>query len=324
MTEAAILVEDLHKRYGRGSRAVDALRGIDLAVGRGEIYGLLGRNGAGKTTLVKVLLDIARPTRGRTTLLGVSSRTVAARDAVGYLPEDHRFPDYRTAEGRLDFYGALSGMPASARRARADELLALVGLDDARKRKVRGFSKGMKQRLGLAQAMLSDPEIVFLDEPTDGVDPVGRADIRRVLEKLRAAGKTIFLNSHLLSEVEQICDRVGILEGGELVREGSIPELTHTGRIYEVELAAPAGDGLIAALGSIVTSITTTGDARSLEIAVEDDRAIDAAVDRIRADGIGLRRLVGKRTSLEDVFLSAVEERRAQDAARRSGGEEAR
>jgi ABC-2 type transport system ATP-binding protein len=214
----AIHVDRLRKRFGAGPAQVDALCGISLRVEPGEIYGLLGRNGAGKTTLVRILLDLVRPTAGKARILGRPSREVAARAAVGYLPEDHRFPEYQTGEGTLLLQGALAGLPARARKARARELLGLVGLDRAGRQKVRAYSKGMKQRLGLAQALVGDPQLVLLDEPTDGVDPVGRAEIRDLLLSLKRSGKTVFLNSHLLSEVERLCDRVAILERGALVR----------------------------------------------------------------------------------------------------------
>ena len=216
----AIRVESVSKRYGRGAKAVDALRGASLAVRDGEIFGLLGRNGAGKTTLVKILLDIVRPSAGGASLLGRPVRDPGARHEVGYLPEDHRFAEYQTAESALDFYAMLSGVPRSLRRRRVPELLAMVGLGKDARRKIRGFSKGMKQRLGLAQALLHEPRVLLLDEPTDGVDPVGRAEIRDVLLQLKNEKRTVFLNSHLLSEVERLCDRVAILERGQVVREG--------------------------------------------------------------------------------------------------------
>ncbi len=236
MPVTAIVVEEVGKRFGRGAASVEALRRVDLSVAKGEVFGLLGRNGAGKTTLVKILLDMVRPTTGRTSLLGMSSREPAARRRVGYLPEDHRFPDYQTARSALLFHGALAGLDRATVRKRADELLETMDLTAARDRKVRGFSKGMKQRLGLAQALIHEPEVVFLDEPTDGVDPVGRARIRDMLVALREKGTTIFLNSHLLSEVEQLCNRVGILERGELVRVGTIDQLTRTELVYRVDV----------------------------------------------------------------------------------------
>ena len=299
---SAIVAESVSKTYRGGAQA---LRDVSLAVEPGEIFGLLGPNGAGKTTLVKVLLDIVRPTRGTSQLLGVSSRRAAARRRVGYLPEDHRFPEYHTAQSALLFYAGLSGIAPRAARPRAGALLAEVGLADVAQRKVRSFSKGMKQRLGLAQALIAEPDVLFLDEPTDGVDPVGRASIRALLEAQRAKGRTIFLNSHLLSEVEQLCDRVGILSGGSLVRLGTIAQLTQGERTVQVTLSQPAGEALLGELQRVFGSSREIGE-RVVEIALERDEQIDAVVDFLRARGLGLRGLAQKRQSLESVFLASL------------------
>ena len=309
----AIQVDDVRKSYGRGAKAVEALQGVSLEVSEGTIFGLLGRNGAGKTTLIKILLDIVRPTQGQTSLLGVSSRSSAARDQVGYLPEDHRFPEYRTAEGAMRFYAALSGVDSAAVDERVPQLLEQVDLGGERsKRKVRSFSKGMKQRLGLAQALVSDPKILFLDEPTDGVDPVGRARVRDLLLELKAEGRTIFLNSHLLGEVETVCDRVAILEQGTIVQSGTIDELTTSELAYTVGTAAPPSAALVEAIRGFAVSVDTAKDG-SLEIKLTKEAHVDRLVDTIRESGAGLRHLTGKRVSLEDVFLAAVEHDEADD-----------
>src|SRR5262245_40748154 len=223
----------LRKHYGR----IEALRGVTLTVEPGEIFGLLGQNGAGKTTLIKVLLGIAWKTEGEAFVLGEPSGAVGVRQRVGYLPEDHRFPDYHSGWSLMNFYGKLMGLGPRLRRRRAAELLELVGLKDRMYSKVRTFSKGMKQRLGVAQAILHDPDVIFLDEPTDGVDPVGRREIRAIIKRLRNEGKTIFLNSHLLGEVELICDRVAIMQQGEIVRDGTVESLTRVTGLYVVGLA---------------------------------------------------------------------------------------
>ncbi|HEX9793193.1 MAG TPA: ABC transporter ATP-binding protein [Planctomycetota bacterium] len=302
----AIEVQGLRKRFGRGGRAVQALDGIDLEVAPGEIYGLLGRNGAGKTTLVKVLLDIVRADAGSAAILGRSSKSARARSPVGYLPEDHRFPEYRTGLGALDLYGGLSGLSARESRRRAGELLEQVGLAGAARKKIRGYSKGMKQRLGLAQALVHDPSVLFLDEPTDGVDPVGRAEIRALLEDLRDKGCTIFLNSHLLGEVEQICDRVGILEAGRMVREGGIDSLTRADRAWDLRTEPAVDAALLPQLRALVTRAELHD--QTLELAAEDDADLDAALDFLRARGHRLRGLQSRRLTLEQVFLRAVEE----------------
>lgn len=312
MDAAAILVDGLEKTYGSGSRAVAALRGVRLSVAPGEIYGLLGRNGAGKTTLVKILLDIVRPTGGEARLLGRETRDAETRRSVGYLPEDHRFPEHHTAETALLFYGSLSGLSPAECRARTPRLLDLVGLAAAAKRKVRSYSKGMKQRLGLAQALVHDPRVLFLDEPTDGVDPVGRAEIRAVLERLKAEGKTIFLNSHLLSEVERICDRVGILDRGQLVREGTMDDLTRADLAFRIETAPALDAAALGALAGLVLSAAPAANGKGHELKVAREADIDAVIDRLRERGIGIRALDGKRFSLEEVFLGAVEKEPAR------------
>jgi ABC-2 type transport system ATP-binding protein len=301
----AIEIRQVAKRFGKRGRVVEALRGVDISVKRGEIYGLLGRNGAGKTTLVKVILGIVRPTSGSASILGRPSRSPASRRPVGYLAEDHRFPEYRSGADTLDFYARLSSVPASTRRARRPDLLKLVGLAEAARRKVRSYSKGMKQRLGLAQALFHDPEVLFLDEPTDGVDPVGRSEIRDLLLKLKGQGKTIFLNSHLLSEVEQVCDRVGIIENGRLIREGSIEELTRIKLTYRVAtvpvLDAAAGEELSR------FAVSLSPGPEGFEIGLERPEDLDRAVDLLRARGFSIRALAETRLTLEEVFLKAVE-----------------
>src|SRR5207237_1252762 len=206
-------------------------------VEKGEIYGLLGQNGAGKTTLIKVLLGIISGWQGDATLLGQRAGTADVRARVGYLPEDHRFPDYHTGYSLLDFYAQLLGVPRVERQRRIPDMLEMVGLKGRMHYKIRTYSKGMKQRAGIAQALVHDPEVIFLDEPTDGVDPVGRREIRAIMQQLKERGKTIFLNSHLLGEVELICDRVGILRRGEMIRLGDIASLTEQRGLFVIGLA---------------------------------------------------------------------------------------
>lgn len=240
------LALDLHavsKTYSGmfGTKKVHALREIDMRVHRGEIFGLLGPNGAGKSTLVKILMTVIRPTTCRGLMLGRPVGDKSSLRRVGYLPEHHRFPEYLTASQLLDYFGALSDVPRATRRMKSQELLELVGLTSWANHKVKGFSKGMRQRLGIANALMMDPELVVLDEPTDGVDPVGRRDIRQILTTLRDQGRTVFLNSHLLSELEMVCTRVAILVQGKVSAQGSIDELTRDSRRYEIEVSAPAG-----------------------------------------------------------------------------------
>jgi len=297
---AAIEIADLAKDYG----PVRALQGVTLSVGAGEVYGLLGRNGAGKSTLVKILLSIVRKSGGTARLLDREVTHAPSRRRVGYLPEDHRFPDYHTGASALDFYGALSGVPGSERRRRIPELLGRLALADAADRKIRTYSKGMKQRLGLAQAILHDPDVIFLDEPTDGVDVEGRIQIRDLLLQLKSRGKTIFLNSHLLSEVEKLCDRVGILEGGKLVREGRVEELTRTRNAYALKIEGALGNSW-EALRKIAPDARLTEEGLTLTLA--DPKDLDRVIDLLRSIGVSVRGVNEMKISLEDVFRETVQ-----------------
>ena len=237
----AIDLHDVAKVYkGR----VHALQGIEMRVNRGEIFGLLGPNGAGKSTLVKIMMTVIHPTRAVGTILGNPVGTKATLSHVGYLPENHRFPRYLTGRQTLEFFGALAKVESTKLKSRADELLQTIGMSDWADRKISTYSKGMMQRIGLGQALMPNPDLVVLDEPTDGVDPVGRRDIRDVLQQLRSEGKTVFINSHLLSELEMVCDRVAILVQGKVAKQGSIDELTQKSQRYEMDLdPASGGDG---------------------------------------------------------------------------------
>jgi ABC-2 type transport system ATP-binding protein len=297
---AVIETLKLAKRYGR----IQALRGVSLAVARGEIYGLLGQNGAGKTTLIKVLLGIARNWEGEAFLLGKPAGTAEVRRRVGYLPEDHRFPEYHTGYSLLDFYGQLLSVPRTERRRRIPEMMDLVGLKGRMHSKIRTFSKGMKQRVGIAQALMHDPEVIFMDEPTDGVDPVGRRQIRRIMQELKSQGKTIFLNSHLLGEVELICDRVGILQRGEMIEEGDIATLTRQKDMFIVGIA-PGQVFPQQEAATLGYQVSASGD--FWEVGLTDGQSIDPLVDLLRARGLSIRHLVEKRQTLEDLFVRSVE-----------------
>jgi ABC-2 type transport system ATP-binding protein len=298
---AVIVTEQLVKRYG----PVEALGGVSLTVERGEIFGLLGQNGAGKTTLIKVLLGIARATAGRATLLDAPAGVPDVRRRVGYLPEDHRFPEYHTGASLLDFYASLLEVPAAERRRRIPFYLELVGLKGRMHSKVRTYSKGMKQRLGIAQALLHEPEVIFLDEPTDGVDPLGRREIRDLMLSLKREGKTIFLNSHLLSEVEQVCDRVAILQRGRLAHHGHIAELTRQRGCYVLGLA-PEQKLPIEDLTRMGYEVAPAGEA--WEVALTGEQSIDPVLEVIHRHGLNLRHLSEKRRTLEELFLSMIDD----------------
>ncbi len=327
--DLAIDLTDVAKVY-RGR--VHALRGVSMGVHRGEIFGLLGPNGAGKSTLVKILMTVVRPTRCRGNLLGrpVGAKPSLAR--VGYLPEHHRFPEYLTARQVCHHFAALAGVDRSTRRARAGELLDLVGLHDWADKRVKSFSKGMRQRLGIAQSLVSDPELVLLDEPTDGVDPVGRRDIRNLLSHLKSQGKTVFLNSHLLSELEMVCDRVAIMVQGLVTSQGTIDELTRDQQRYEIEVAATDDRAAVALLTAVAPGLPalasepvatplarrvgargtlSTGewaeiDRHTLRIGTPDAERVQWVIDALRAKGATIRSVRPVRPTLEDLFMQAV------------------
>jgi ABC-2 type transport system ATP-binding protein len=273
----ALVVRGLGKKYGR-VRALDA---VDLELAEGELVGLLGPNGAGKSTLVKIACGLVRPTEGTAEICGAPGGSKAARRALGYLAELFRFPGWMSAEELLVLHQRLAGSGGGA--AERSELLALVGLTEARDRRVEQMSKGMQQRLGIAQALVGSPPVLLLDEPTSALDPAGRRMVRVLLEELRSRGHAVLLNSHLLSEIELVCDRVAIISRGRLVAEGAPAELSHA-RGVEVE---------------------TASGVRLFESATRDDAP--AIVARLVAEGeqiYGVRVLA---TTLEDVYLEAVE-----------------
>ncbi len=303
-TRTADLALDLRRVAKTYRGKVHALRGIEMHVGRGEIFGLLGPNGAGKSTLVKILMTVISPTSCEGHMLGspVGHKPTLAR--VGYLPEHHRFPDYLSGAQVLDFFAAMTNVPRAERRRRTPELLDLVGMRDWANKKVRGYSKGMRQRIGIAQALTNDPDLVLLDEPTDGVDPVGRRDIRNIMIEMKRRGKTVFINSHLLSELEMVCDRVAILVQGVVASQGTIDNLTSHQERYEIELA---GTGL----QPVPPPKLPTGEEVSLSgsmltVKTADPVRVQPIVDALRAQGAVIRSMKPVRPSLEDLFMQAV------------------
>ena len=227
MTEPAVRVANVSKVFPVpfSRRAVVALRDLHLSIATGEVYGLLGPNGSGKSSTLKIILGLVSPTRGTVEIFGRDTAQVASRESVGFLPESPYFYKYLTGRETLRFYGKLCGVRGETLSHRIDELLALVGLTSAADRRLSGYSKGMLQRIGLAQALVNEPRLLVLDEPTAGVDPAGSRDIRDLILRLKERGTTVLLSSHLLEQMQEVCDRVGILAGGILVREGQIDEL---------------------------------------------------------------------------------------------------
>ncbi len=327
MSDTIVDVRDLRKVYNGwslgGRRRVDALCGVTLQANVGEVFGLLGPNGAGKTTLIKILLGVVKPTGGQAKLFDQAVGSSQSRQRVGYLPESLRVDRHHTARSALRYYGRLSRMSSREIARRSDELLELVGLRGRDRESVRRFSKGMYQRLGLAQALLHNPDLLVLDEPTDGLDPVGRSEVRRVIEQLRDAGKTIFLNSHILQEVELVCSRVAIMARGELRGVGEIHELTRAERSSHVEIVVHSGNPtngvdeirskLLASLelsAAAETTVEQSDNVTRLRISVDlkDQREIDRAVDQLRQAGLSICHLQVKRPSLEETFIRLVGE----------------
>ena len=309
MSPPYLRVRELVKVYGKRpwKAGFRALNGIDLEVGPGVVFGLLGPNGAGKTTLVKILLGLVRGHEGTAELFGEPVGRAAPRARVGYLPEAHRLPGYLTGWQVLDLFGRLCGRQGSELRGRIPDLLERVGMTDAAHRKVREYSKGMQQRVGLAQAMIHEPDLLILDEPTDGVDPVGRAAIRDVVLELKQRGTTIFINSHLLMEVEQICDRVVIMDKGRILREGSIDDLTPDTGVVRFDLDG-VPDDLEAVLAGLGTNLSRHEHGFEFSAAPDD---VDAAIDRLRAKGVSIRGLQKRRLNLEQAFIDLVRKEQA-------------
>lgn len=314
---AAIEVRRLRKTYrpAFGGRAIDALAGIDFAVQPGELFGLLGPNGAGKTTTVKILLGLTHATSGDAALLGLSASDPESRRRVGYLPEGHRFPGYLTARQTLSVFGRMSGVDHATLKARIPGLLERVKLGDWMDVKVRKFSKGMTQRLGLASALVHEPDVLLLDEPTDGVDPVGRREIRDLLRAEAAKGRAILLNSHLLSEIELTCDRVAVLRKGKMAAMGTVDELTKKEEkkdslnVYKL-VASGIDDAVLAAFREAGAGAERVNG--HFRVAARDPQHLNALIDVARQRGALLTELTPEKSSLEDVFVDLV---RAGDSA---------
>lgn len=311
-------VDRLHKKYSLGlfgTRTFHALKGIQLQVRAGEVFGLLGPNGAGKTTLIKILLGIVRGTSGQAQVMGLPAGSKAARKMIGYLPENLSFPSHHTAISALQLFGRLSSLPEKLIASRSTELLELVGLAGRERELVRRYSKGMRQRLGLAQALLHDPQLLIMDEPTDGLDPVGRSEIRSLISSLKQRGKTVFLNSHILQEVELICDRVAILAGGELRGVGTPAELTTQFQSAGATKIRMELAGEFSAIERAIQTVSASGVDQlrlphgnwQVSINAGSQQQLDQLVDQLRLEKISICKLDRTQLSLEEVFLTAVQ-----------------
>lgn len=303
-----IQVCDLVKDFwpGFGVRKKRVLHGISFGVMSGEIFGFVGPNGAGKTTTLKLLMGLIRATSGSATILGHDINETAFRREVGFLPENAYFYDYLTGRELLDFYARLCGVPADRRAARVATLLDWVGLSDSADLRIRAYSKGMAQRVGIAQALVHDPSVVFLDEPMSGLDPIGRKEIRDLIIRLRAEGKTVFMNTHILSDVEMVCDRVAIIVGGKIMYQGRTEEfLSKSDHVCEIvvsgippELATRLEEQFEAELRGVGARV---------EMRVSEKRVEEVLAAVLGARGRVLA-VTPQRVSLETIFLDAVRE----------------
>ena len=289
----------LRKQFG----TTVAVSDLSLQVREGEVFGFLGPNGAGKTTAIKMLLALVEPTAGTGEVLGAPLGDRAARARIGFLPEHFRFHDTLTATELLRFHGRLYGLRGGSLDARIDRLLTRVDLVDAADRPLRGYSKGMLQRAGLAQALLNDPHLVFLDEPTSGLDPLGRLLVRGIIDELRAGGATVFLNSHLLGEVEATCDRVAFVKRGRLVEERRLAAPTAV-----VDLEVRVGPVTATTLDGLSRFGTNVVQPRPdlIALRVESDAAVPAIVSWLVQQGVSIHAVQPRRQSLEDVFLDVI------------------
>jgi ABC-2 type transport system ATP-binding protein len=285
----------------RPYRALDAL---SFEIAAGGVFGLLGPNGAGKSTTLKLIIDLLRPTSGRAEVLGRPAGDVDARRRLGFLPEHPTFYDHLTAEELLRYFAGLCGFGGADLRARVTRMLDLVGIDEARRRPLRTYSKGMVQRVGLAQALINDPELVILDEPMSGLDPLGRREVREIILRLRDEGRTVLFSSHILSDAEQLCSRVGILAKGKLVAVGSVNELTAGGSPGWEIVASGLSPDAAARLGPRAKRVTRIAEGRyALELA---NARPEPVIAELAAAGAAVVSVSPLRTTLEDVFVRAT------------------
>ncbi len=301
----AISVNSVSMDYWGFTRTIHALKDVNLVVPEGSVFGLLGPNGAGKTTLLKLLLGLMRPKRGSLSVFRRSVLYADGRKDFGYLPENHKFPTYMTGNEVLHVYAGMSGMPKSERDKKIPMWIDKVGLSKAdAKMVVRKYSKGMQQRLGLAQALIHDPRVIFLDEPTDGVDPKGRYEIRMILEEEKRRGKTIFINSHLLSEVELICDRVAILKQGRVEWEGTMPEIQSQHHVYFFGIPDEHREKAISMFAEAFPSAVVADNGVNVELPEADNVTI--AIDMLRSVEIPIYEIRPLKRSLEEFFIEVV------------------
>jgi len=287
----AIAIEQMSKTYiGKKRVRVEALQNVSLTVGRGEVFGFLGPNGAGKSTTIKCLVGLMRPTKGDAAIMGEGVSSLASRRNIGYLPENPSFYDYLSAEEYIRFVGSVFQMPAEQLASKCEEVLKLLELWDARKRPIRSYSKGMVQRVGLAQVLIHDPDVYILDEPMSGLDPLGRALVKDIIGDLKKRGKTVFFSTHIIDDVEKVCDRVGIISGGVL------KSVERVDRILEQGVT-----------GYAITAQNGKGDIRTFTVERDD---LSATLATLTADGFTVSLIEPVRKNLERFFLDIVQESR--------------
>lgn len=303
-----IEIENLSKDYETGfwkKRRVRALDSLSLTVAAGEVFGFLGPNGAGKTTTLKILMRLIFPTEGRARILGrdIADRRMKAR--IGYLPERPYFYDYLTPREFLEYCAELFGYAANVRRRRAEEMLALVRLEEKSwDKQMRKLSKGMLQRVGLAQALVNDPEIIFLDEPMSGLDPIGRREVRDLIAAQRTRGATVFFSSHILSDIEVLCDRAAILRGGRLSHTGTLEELRARGGSGRMEITFAGDSSRLATMFEDIAGARAQTTPGGVRVEVDGERDVDAVLARARATGAGLVAVNSIGGSLEELFMN--------------------
>jgi ABC-2 type transport system ATP-binding protein len=308
--DTAIQVDKLAKTYRTPFRRqkVEALRGVSFEVRKGEIFGFLGPNGAGKTTTIRVLMGLIHATGGSASILGHPLPSRAARARLGFLPESPYFYDYLSVAELLDLAGRLFGLDRATRKKRADELIDKVGLTAARSQSLKKYSKGMLQRAGLAQALMNDPDLVVLDEPMSGLDPIGRKEVRDLILELRDRGKTVFFSTHILADAEAIADRIAIVAGGEIRSQGVPDELVGRNvKSIDVTVRLPEGDAAAAAETTLADgAVTTRRRGGELVVALAGDADVDAYLARVRDAGARTIAVTPNHDTLEDLFLQAA------------------
>ena len=305
----SIQVENLTKIFKAkttSKNGIVALDNVTLSIEQGIIFGLLGPNGAGKTTLIKILLGIVFPTSGKAKILDEDISNYQIRKRIGYLPENHKFPNYLTGEEVIIHFSKLNGFELDKKTPKITEVLNLVKMEKWRKVKIKKYSKGMLQRLGLAQAFIHDPDLIFLDEPTDGVDPIGRKEIRNILIELKNRGKTIFVNSHFLSEVELVSDKVAILNEGKLVKHGTVEELTINKQICEIRTETTLPEIMFQTLKQ---KFAVTQDKNLITLEITHNNDLNNFMDELRKLSVSIIGVNQKKSSLEDTFIKSVSEK---------------